>query len=87
MMCFALAKELDDVSRYEESFGYLKRGCDRQRSLMTYDVKDDVATIDRIIELHDAAALSVRSRIESQECIFVFGLPRSGTTLVKAPTG
>src|SRR5258708_24183265 len=39
--------------------------------------------MDRMIELPDGAAVNARTRLESQECIFVFGLPRSGTTLVE----
>ena len=61
MLCFALAKELEDVSRYEESFAYLERGCARQRALMRYDVSEDVATLERIVERHDAAALGLRA--------------------------
>jgi tetratricopeptide (TPR) repeat protein len=92
MLCFALAKELEDVSRYEESFVYLERGCTRQRALMRYDVSEDVATLERIVERHDAAALGLHSgtqtaaaeqRSAADRCLFVFGLPRSGTTLVE----
>ncbi|MBS0366321.1 MAG: sulfotransferase [Proteobacteria bacterium] len=83
-MCFALAKELEDIGDYARSFALLKRGCDLQRAHMTYDVVSDIATIDRIIERHDGSALSLTDRgFESPECIFVFGLPRSGTTLVE----
>jgi len=85
LLCFALAKELEDVSRYEESFAYLKRGCELQRRLITYDVSDDVATIDRIIQLHDRVAVERGVGLDTpeHECIFVLGLPRSGTTLVE----
>jgi tetratricopeptide (TPR) repeat protein len=83
MLCFAIAKELEDVGRYGLSFQYLKRGCDRQRRRLIYAVRDDIATIDRIIELHDATALKLNGGIQTDECIFVIGLPRSGTTLVE----
>jgi tetratricopeptide (TPR) repeat protein len=93
MLCFALAKELEDVSRCEESFASLQRGCTRQRALMSYDVSEDVATLDRIVALHDAAGLGLsRSHdggdggeggVVGSQCIFVLGLPRSGTTLVE----
>jgi tetratricopeptide (TPR) repeat protein len=92
MLCFALAKELEDVSRYEESFAYLERGCARQRALMRYDVSDDVATLERIVERHHAAALELRAGPQTapaeqpsggEQCLFVLGLPRSGTTLVE----
>jgi tetratricopeptide (TPR) repeat protein len=92
MLCFALAKELEDVSRYEESFAYLGRGCARQRALMRYDVNEDVATLARIVERHDSAALGLRAGAQTapveqptgaDQCLFVLGLPRSGTTLVE----
>jgi tetratricopeptide (TPR) repeat protein len=83
MMCFAIAKELDDVANYEMSFRYLGQACDQQRRMLTYSVEDDVSTIDRIIQLHDHAAIENRRGIETTECIFVAGLPRTGTTLVE----
>jgi tetratricopeptide (TPR) repeat protein len=83
-MCFAIAKELEDVGEYARAFEFLKRGCERQRRAMSYDVATDVATIDRIIELHDRAAVADDGRgLDNDECIFVVGLPRSGTTLVE----
>ena len=83
-LCFALAKELEDMGEYQKSFTYLKRGCDLQRAAMAYDVAADVATIDRIIERHDPAALAAGPPgCDNDEAIFVIGLPRSGTTLVE----
>jgi len=82
-LCFALAKELEDTGRYQASFGYLKRACDLQRRQIKYNVGDDVALMDRIIRLHDRAEVNVDVGFETEECIFVIGLPRSGTTLVE----
>jgi hypothetical protein len=83
MMCFAIAKEADDIEQYELAFQYLQRGCDQQRRLFTYDVGADVATIDRIIQLHNHDTLSPANGLGTRECIFVMGLPRTGTTLVE----
>jgi tetratricopeptide (TPR) repeat protein len=83
MMSFAIAKELDDVANYETSFKYLQEACNQQRRLLTYSVEDDVSTIDRIIQLHDHAAIENSRGMETTECIFVVGLPRTGTTLVE----
>ena len=83
-LCFALAKELEDVGDHARSFEHLKRGCDLQRSSMSYDVEADVETIDRIIQLHNESALTgAHRRFDNTECIFIIGLPRSGTTLVE----
>jgi tetratricopeptide (TPR) repeat protein len=83
MLCFAIAKELEDIGRYGQSFEYLKRGCDHQRRRIKYNVRDDIATIDRLIELHDRTAIACETGFETDECIFVIGLPRSGTSLVE----
>ena len=83
-MYFAMAKELEDIRDYPRSFNFLKRACDLQRGAMSYDVATDIATIDRIIELHNQAAVADLGRgYDNGECIFVIGLPRSGTTLVE----
>jgi tetratricopeptide (TPR) repeat protein len=87
MLCFAIAKELEDVARYEDSFAYLKRGCDLQRRSMIYDVADDVATIDHLVRVHDGSAIGHSAGADAAEPIFVIGLPRSGTTLVEQILG
>ncbi len=84
MLRFALAKELEDLGEYAASFVQLKQACDLQRAAMDYDVAEDVATMERIIATHDAAALSRGRGHDNAEPIFVIGLPRSGTTLVES---
>ena len=84
-LCFAIAKELDDCGEHAEAFEYFKRGNDLQRRHMNYEVGDEVATIDRIVATHTAAALGAGARgLETDECVFIIGLPRSGTTLVES---
>jgi tetratricopeptide (TPR) repeat protein len=80
---FALAKELEDLGDYAASFEQLKQACDLQRAAMTYDVGEDVATMDRIIAAHSGAVLAQGAGYDNDEAIFVVGLPRSGTTLVE----
>jgi tetratricopeptide (TPR) repeat protein len=83
LICYALGKELDDIGDYGRAFHYFKRGADAQRALFTYDVRDDTAAIDRIIERHTREAVTGAGGFDSDECIFVIGLPRTGTTLVE----
>lgn len=83
LMRFAIAKELDDVGRYDLAFDYLKAGNDAQRSLYKYDVSSDTSAIDTIIDTYDQTQVSVSRGLRTAECIFVMGLPRTGTTLAE----
>ena len=84
---YALAKEYEDLGRYEQSFRHLRAGADLRRAHMTYDVSTDVATAGWIVDAfpHLPAAVSAASpQPETRRGpIFVVGLPRSGTTLVE----
>ena len=81
-ICYALAKELEDLKNYDRAFEYLKRGADKRRQGLSYSVEDDVATM-RALENTFRAELfeSAKSNCDATP-IFVVGLPRSGTTLV-----
>lgn len=80
---FALAKELEDLGEYRRSFEFLRQGCDLVRGRVSYDVGTDVATMVKLIETHTAARLGEGPRgFDSEEPIFIVGLPRTGTTLV-----
>ena len=82
-LCYALAKEYEDLGKDERSFSRLKRGADGFRRRMNYSVDLDVSLMKRIAELFDDNyAASVASAPERPGPIFVLGLPRSGTTLV-----
>jgi tetratricopeptide (TPR) repeat protein len=83
LLCYAIGKELDDLGDYRQAFDYFKRGADAQRRLFKYDVRDDIAVIDRIIARHAREVLTAPPGFENDECIFVIGLPRTGTTLVE----
>ncbi len=90
--CYALAKELEDLGEYRESFGWLKRGADLRRSGMRYQVATDVEIIDGIIETFDASFFArvlppVPDDAINREAFFIIGLPRSGTTLLERILG
>ena len=81
---FALAKEAEDIRDYDKSFKFRKSACDLQRQSIYYDVDDDVAVIERIIQTHTREALNqVTTGYPNGEPIFILGLPRTGTTLVE----
>jgi tetratricopeptide (TPR) repeat protein len=93
----ALAKEYEDLGEYTRSFEQLRLGAGRRRENLTYDVANDVATVDWIIDAFPDAAPcpavgaargagvhAARMNGPSMHAapIFIVGLPRSGTTLV-----
>jgi tetratricopeptide (TPR) repeat protein len=82
-LCYALAKEYEDLDEAGPSFDWLKRGADRRRSLLSYRVEADVAAMEQIADVFDAG-LMAQPAVGCAETgpIFVLGLPRSGTTLV-----
>lgn len=82
-VCFALAKELEDLGQYEASFTYLQEGAARRRQMMSYDVAADEAVMNKIAEIFDRDKLaSAPPPGSAGRPVFVLGLPRSGTTLV-----
>ncbi len=82
-ICYALAKEYEDLGKDERSFSYLKRGATSHRRRGNYNVQLDVDLMKRIAELFDATyAKKTKSATQRRGPIFVLGLPRSGTTLI-----
>ena len=82
-LCYALAKEHEDLGKDEASFKYLKRGADGYRAQINYDVNSEIAVMERIETLFDTDYVArVKSAPLRPGPIFVLGLPRSGTTLV-----
>jgi len=82
-LCYALAKELEDLGEFERSFAALSRGAAARRSMLSYRVEGDEAI------MHDMRTAFSRewvhepaSGCDDRRPIFVVGLPRSGTTLV-----
>ncbi len=80
---YALAKEYEDLGRYEEAWVELTRGARLRREHMRYDVELDVHTVDWIIEAFPAVPAGKQTGFLGEEPIFIVGLPRSGTTLVE----
>ena len=82
-LCYALAKEYEDLGDYSEAFSWLKRGADKRRSLLSYDVRNDVTAIESIMRCFSRNPVeSAGPGLQQAGPIFVMGLPRSGTSLV-----
>ncbi len=86
---YALAKELDDLHRFDEAFQWFAEAAKARRSMITYDVAGDERKLRRIAEVFSSPTLAVDgaqadpSGDGGARCIFIVGLPRSGTTLVE----
>lgn len=81
---FAIAKAFEDQKKYDESFEYLKKGNDLQRSITNYkfeNIKKLAQSIKAFFTNHDFK--TNLKEINTQKIIFIIGMPRSGTTLVE----
>lgn len=83
-VCYALAKELEDMGEPGRSFHYLARGATARRENMQYDLARDLGTIEAIRAAFSPELFqSAEPGYESAEPVFVLGMPRTGTTLVE----
>jgi tetratricopeptide (TPR) repeat protein len=84
-MCLnmALAKEYEDLQRYPESFEHLTEGKLTARQGVTYDREQDSTVFAALERAFTAPSTPRTAGDRSREPIFVFGMPRSGTTLVE----
>lgn len=81
---YALAKELEDLGRYDESIAALDAGARAYRSTLNYDLETELAAHESIRSVFSKAALDALSPGCADESpIFVVGMPRTGTTLVE----
>lgn len=83
-LAYALAKELEDTERYDESFTALMCGARARRAMLSYRVEDDEAMLRAIGDTFTCH--QVRAGVpgcDDARPVFVVGLPRSGTTLVE----
>lgn len=81
---FALAKELEDLGDYAESFEYRQRGARLRRTHMVYHPENDLNTMASIIRAFDSETFSnINSACQESAPVFVIGLPRTGTTLLE----
>jgi tetratricopeptide (TPR) repeat protein len=86
---YALAKELDDVQRFDEAFHYFAMAATARRSQIRYDVVGDEQRLKRIASVfsdgwvQDHGVSRTPGALVDSPYIFIVGLPRSGTTLVE----
>ncbi|MFZ0498477.1 MAG: sulfotransferase [Steroidobacteraceae bacterium] len=84
LLGYALGKELDDLGRYGEAFGWFVAAASTRWRQLRYDAAVDEHNLRRIIEVFPGApGRTASGRVESSRFIFICGLPRSGTTLLE----
>lgn len=82
-LCYALAKELEDLGDHAAAFQALRRGATARRAMMSYRVEQDLETMAALRETFTPDAIAgARTGDGGDGVLFVLGLPRSGTTLV-----
>src|ERR1700689_2737154 len=82
---FALAKALEDSGEYARAFKHLSEGNALKRAQIRYDATRELNGMRRISELFDGRLFErLRGKGDpSQLPVFVLGMPRSGSTLIK----
>jgi Flp pilus assembly protein TadD len=84
---YALAKELEDLGRHDESFAALTGAAATRRRQLSYRVEEDLAAMAEIAREFGAAYCGAEACARGggwpdARPLFIVGLPRSGTTLV-----
>jgi tetratricopeptide (TPR) repeat protein len=81
---YALAKELDDLQRFDDAFHWFFEAASAHRRHLAYDVAVDERKLQRITEaFRHESFLGTAGSLDSSRYIFIVGLPRSGTTLLE----
>jgi tetratricopeptide (TPR) repeat protein len=81
---YALAKELDDLRRFDEAFHWFAEAASARRRQLAYDVTVDERKLKQIAEAFPKVPQRYESEgTDSTQFIFIIGLPRSGTTLLE----
>lgn len=84
----ALAKELDDIGDFNESFDALDKANQLQRDQLHYDVQIDVTLMAHARQsFGDEVFLHDNQGFDRAGALFVVGMPRSGVTLIERILG
>lgn len=81
---YALAKELEDIGEFKDSFSALEIGAKLRRSHLQVNVKNEIANMQDMAKFITSDKLKKASKGSLSEApIFIIGMPRTGTTLVE----
>ena len=83
-VAYALAKELEEVGRYERSFAVLQAAATFKRQTIQFRPEDDLEAFKLLAEHFTAERINdAGPGLPTQEPIFILGLPRTGSTLLE----
>src|SRR6202000_3170210 len=82
---FALAKALEDESKFEEAFTHYEKGNALRRESAPYDNEEVAEQVRRAKSLFTPDFIATRAAMghAAPDPIFVVGLPRAGSTLIE----
>ena len=82
---FALARENEDLGRFEAAFDALQEGARLQRQSLRYDVNVEVSRMERICQCYNKAffAQERTGHADERTPVFILGMPRTGSTLAE----
>jgi cytochrome c-type biogenesis protein CcmH/NrfG len=82
---FSLGKALEDAERYEDSFEHYAKGNALRRKSHPYNAAATSRFVDRAIALFTEPFFAARAGFgcPAKDPIFIFGLPRAGSTLLE----
>jgi Flp pilus assembly protein TadD len=81
--CHALAKQREDQGNHSEAWRLLGLGKTRKRATLDYQFTDDARLFERAAEVCTRQFCEAGGGHDSDEPIFIVGMPRTGTTLVE----
>jgi tetratricopeptide (TPR) repeat protein len=84
-LLFALGKTLEDRGAFEDAFACLAEANTLRRAEFVFDIAAAEQRLHRIAQVFDAPRIERLGEraLNSRRPVFVFGMPRSGTTLVE----
>lgn len=81
---YALAKELEDLGEYAQSFKALESGSAIKRRGLRFNLADELKNIEDLIKTFQRANFAcIPDSTRRDAPIFIVGMPRTGTTLVE----
>ena len=84
ILSFALAKSLEDLKKYDESFDLLKIANNNKKKLINSNLKDEINIFQSLTKnFENVDFKEIKGEINSKKIIFICGMPRSGTTLIE----